>query len=79
MAKGIHDQRYLRVVEALKAKRERLGLNQATLGIRLGHRQQFVSKYESGERRLDFIELVDVAIALDLDWKTLVEGCLTES
>ncbi|KQM63413.1 hypothetical protein ASE75_13285 [Sphingomonas sp. Leaf17] len=79
MAKGIHDKRYLRVVEALKAEREQLGLSQIALGIRLGHRQQFVSKYEAGERRLDFIELVDVAVALDLNWKTLVEGSLSEA
>jgi transcriptional regulator with XRE-family HTH domain len=76
LAKGIHDQRYLRIVEALKAQRERLGLSQTEAGLRIGHRQQFVSKYESGERRLDFIEFVDVAVALSLDWRTLVEDAL---
>lgn len=76
MAKGIHDGRYLRVVEALKAERERKGISQTAFGTLIGHRQQFVSKYESGERRLDFIELVDVAIALGLDWKALIEDAL---
>jgi transcriptional regulator with XRE-family HTH domain len=33
----------------------------------LGTHQQFVSRYETGERRLDAIELVDVARALGLN------------
>ena len=73
MAKGIQDERYQAVVDALKAARKRLGLNQTVFGARLGQRQQFVSKYESGERRLDVIEFVDVAKALDLDWSKLLQ------
>ena len=33
----------------------------------LGRPQTYVSKYERGERRLDVIELVEIARALDLD------------
>lgn len=32
----------------------------------MGQHQQFVSRYETGERRLDVVEFADVAKALDL-------------
>jgi transcriptional regulator with XRE-family HTH domain len=34
---------------------------------RLGKPQSYVSKYESGERRLDVVEFMDVAHALEID------------
>ena len=71
MAKGIQDARYKRLIEALAAARRKAGLNQTELAERLGKRQQFVSKYESGERRLDFVEVLDVAKALGIPVETL--------
>lgn len=47
--------RFLR--EILKEKRMSSAIKQADLAKRLGRYQSFVSKYESGERRLDVIEL----------------------
>lgn len=72
MAKGFQDERYRYVVEALASARKRLGLSQASLGALVNQRQQYVSKYESGERRLDVIEFLDVAKALHLDWRGLL-------
>ncbi|WP_390620440.1 helix-turn-helix domain-containing protein [Gimesia panareensis] len=40
---------------------------------RLGRPQSFVSKYESGERRLDILELYDVCEALGLTLNDFVE------
>ena len=40
------------------------GLRQVDLANRLGHHQSYVSKYESGERRLDLLELKAVCRAL---------------
>lgn len=68
MAQGIHDKRYQAAIEALRSARSARGLSQTELGRRLGRRQQFVSKYESGERRLDVIEFMEAAEVLDLDW-----------
>lgn len=73
MAKGTHDPRYQSAIAGLAAARRRAGLSQAQLAQRLNQRQQFVSKYEAGERRLDIIEFVDVARALGLDWAELLE------
>lgn len=73
MAKGTHDPRYQDVIAGLADARKRAGLSQTQLAQKLGQRQQFVSKYESGERRLDVVEFVDVARALGLDWARLLE------
>ena len=56
----------------LRAARERSGIRQAELARQLGMPQSFVSKYESGERRLDIFEVklicAHVGISLpDLD------------
>jgi transcriptional regulator with XRE-family HTH domain len=47
-------------------RRKELGLTQQALANRLGVHKQFVSRYELGERRLDIVEFVDIARALDL-------------
>lgn len=44
--------------------RRKLGLTQQEVADRLGKPQSFISKYESGERRLDVVEFVDVCQAL---------------
>ncbi len=49
------------------------GLTQAEVAERLGLRQQYVSKYESGERRLDVIEFLDAAEALGLDGISMLQ------
>ena len=47
--------------------RLRAGLTQAALGRRLNHTQQWVYKYEAGERRLDVIEFIEIAHAIGFD------------
>lgn len=70
--RGIHDPRYRQLIEALANARRTQGLTQAQLAERLGRRQQFVSKYEGGERRLDIVELVDIAHNLGLNVEVLI-------
>lgn len=72
MAKGLHDERYRRLIERLVARRKELGLTQQAVADRVGMHQQNVSRFETGERRLDVVELVDVATALGLDAADLV-------
>lgn len=69
MAGGVHDERYRALIRQLKDARIALGLSQEVVALNLGKRQQFVSKYESGERRLDVIEFIDVARQLRFDWQ----------
>lgn len=53
-------------------EREAAGLTQAELAARLGRPQSFVSKYESGERRLDVVEFLEVASGIGADALALV-------
>lgn len=61
-AKAISPEEAL--LELLVSLRAEAGLRQLDLADRLGKPQSFVSKYESGERRLDIIELRAVCEAL---------------
>lgn len=51
------DPKYQRFIERLKAARKQAGLTQAEVARRLRRPQSFVSKCESGERRVDVVEL----------------------
>lgn len=51
------DPNYRRFLERLRAARLEAGLGQVEVAELLGKPQSFVSKCESGERRVDVIEL----------------------
>ena len=61
-----------RLLALLRETRTKAGLTQAELASRLHRDQTFVSKYETGERRLDILELRDVCRALSIDFKDFV-------
>lgn len=65
-------------VTLLVGGRRVAGISQEKLADRLERRQQFVSKYESGERRLDIVEFVDIARALKLDGVKLLSEIADE-
>ncbi|MGH8490461.1 MAG: helix-turn-helix domain-containing protein [Gammaproteobacteria bacterium] len=67
MTESIYTTRYRRLCELLVEARKSKGLSQAALAERLGWLQTVISKYERGERRLDLIEFLDVAQALEID------------
>ena len=52
--------------ERLKSQRKAKGMTQARLAARLGYPQSYVSKYGTGERRLDFVETLAVCDALGI-------------
>jgi len=63
--KSIYSTEYQRLCTLLRRIRRDAGLTQVQVAERLGVPQSFVSKYESGERRLDVIELRHVAEAIE--------------
>jgi transcriptional regulator with XRE-family HTH domain len=69
-----HDPRYKELLAQLKAARKCLGLTQEALAGRLNRHQQFVSRYEAGQRRLDAVEFYDVVRELALDPTALLQG-----
>ena len=57
MQKTTHTAAYGRLLKALKTARLEAGLKQTDVARKLRRNQSFISKIESGERRLDVIEL----------------------
>jgi transcriptional regulator with XRE-family HTH domain len=67
VAKSIYSKRYRQFLHLLIQARKEADLTQVEVASRLNRPQSFVSKYENGERRLDVIEFLDVAKAIDFD------------
>lgn len=67
MPHPIHDPRNQRIAVLLTNIRKQRGLLQEDVAKRLDRPQSFVSKYESGMRRVDLVELLDILIALEAD------------
>ncbi len=61
------------LLELLRQLRVEAGLRQVDLAKRLHQPQSFVSKYESGERRLDLLELAQVCKACGSSLAKFVE------
>lgn len=55
-----------KLLALLRRIRQDKGLRQVELAARLGVPQSFVSKYESGDRRLDILELRQVCDAIGI-------------
>ena len=56
----------------LRTIRLEAGLRQSDLAACLGRPQSFVSKYESGERRLDLVELRQICQAVGISLEEFV-------
>lgn len=67
MTSSVFTKKYEKFKELLTQYRRDADITQQVLAERLGKPQSFVSKYESGERRLDLIEFLEVAEALQFD------------
>jgi transcriptional regulator with XRE-family HTH domain len=64
--KTIHSANHKKLLAVLKQVRIEAGLRQADLARLLQKDQTFVSKYETGERRLDILEVRDICKALGM-------------
>jgi ribosome-binding protein aMBF1 (putative translation factor) len=73
MPKSIYSAGQEKLQELLRQIRQDAGLTQAGLATKLGRPQSFVSKYESGERRLDMLELRVVCNALKITLPNFVQ------
>lgn len=67
MLKSVHTARHKLFCGSLKRARKLAGLTQQEVAKRLGEHQSFVSRYETGERRLDVLEFMEVSAALAID------------
>jgi transcriptional regulator with XRE-family HTH domain len=55
------------LIDLLVKKREAAGMTQADLAARLGEYQSFVARLESGQRRVDVVEFMEIAEAIGFD------------
>jgi len=60
MKKSIHHPSYMAIIRRLRKRRIELALTQEAVAARLGVHRTWVNKVETCERRLDFIETVDL-------------------
>lgn len=72
MSKTLGTDRHKTLIAILIEARERAGMTQAELAERLGQYQSFVARLESGQRRVDVIELLDLADILQISPVTIV-------
>jgi transcriptional regulator with XRE-family HTH domain len=67
MPSSLHRNQYAIFRTLLQAEREQRKLTQVYMAGKLNKPQSYVSKYERGERRLDFAEFVEIADIMGLN------------
>ena len=72
MLKSIHSRMHAILRKHLREVRKTRRLTQTDLSRQLRKPQSFVAKYETGERRLDLIELLQILRALDAEIEPLL-------
>ncbi len=74
MPSSLHSHHYQIFRSLLVSAREKSGLTQVQIATRLGKPQSFISKYERGERRLDFSEFIELADILGIDIADFIDN-----
>lgn len=71
--KTIYEPEYEKIVERLREARKEANINQGYVSEKLGKYQSYVSKIEHGDRRIDIIELLELANLYGKDLNYFVE------
>jgi len=71
--KTLSSQKYQRFTALLREAREKSGLSQVEVAEKIGRPQSFVSKYESGERRIDVCEYLDICKSIGINPITIID------
>lgn len=71
--KSIYSQTYRALLTRITQARKEAGITQADLAEQLGRPQSFISKIESGERRIDVVEFLQVAHLIGFDPCALIQ------
>ena len=67
LGKTLGSARHKALISLLIAKREAAGMTQTELAEKLGEYQSFVARLESGQRRVDMVEFLELARHLNFD------------
>ena len=74
MVNKVWEQRRSALRNVLKSMRDAAGYTQEQMAELLGKPQSYISKYENGERRLDFIEVLEICDALHVSIQECMSG-----
>ena len=72
MSLTIHSARHEALRALLVRERKAAGMTQATVAKKLGRYQSFVATVESGQRRIDVVEFLDLARAIGFSPETAI-------
>ena len=73
MPRTLSSARQARLAELLVSYREAAGMTQVDVARALGRHQPFISNIEAGQRRVDIIELLDLAAAIGFEPRELID------
>lgn len=73
MAKTLGSERHKALIRLLIEAREKAGLTQTELAEKIGEYQSFVARLESGQRRVDVVEFLELAEVLGLDVNSAIK------
>ena len=71
LRKTLRTQGHRQLIALLVSAREGADLTQRDLAARLKRPHSFVGRIEAGERRIDVVEFIEIARALDVDPRQL--------
>jgi transcriptional regulator with XRE-family HTH domain len=73
LIKTLGTKQHKALIASLIARREAAGLTQTELATALGEYQSFIARLESGERRIDVVELIQLARVMGFDASKVVK------
>ena len=79
MEKTLTSETHAKLVRMLIDKREAVGITQTELASKLGEYQSFVARIESGQRRIDVVEFIQLSRVLKFDAKSFIEELIQDS
>ena len=74
LAKSLRSKRYKALIGLLVARRQAAAMTQFDLAARLGKSKSFVSRLESGQRRITVVEFMTLAKILRFDPYKLISN-----
>jgi transcriptional regulator with XRE-family HTH domain len=76
MVETIRTKRHKQLVETIIAARKQADIRQVPLAKKLKRSQTWIARVESGERRIDVIEFLDLAEAIGFDAEAVIATLL---
>lgn len=76
MPATLRSARHQRLAELLAEYRIKAGMHQSAVAEKLGRHQPFIASIESGQRRVDVVELLQLSAAIGFDVHELINALL---